>query len=71
MLIIPGAAGRDTCDRPARITRRELLRVGGSSMLGLSLAQLLGIAEKHDVACRAGDGDGVAQRELTGFVYRE
>jgi hypothetical protein len=43
MLIIPGAAGRDTCDRPARITRRELLRVGGSSILGLSLAELLGI----------------------------
>jgi hypothetical protein len=43
MLIIPGAAGRDTCDRPARITRRELLRVGGSSMLGISLANLLGL----------------------------
>jgi hypothetical protein len=44
MLIIPGAAGRDTCDRPARITRRQLLRVGGSSLLGLSLAELLGLA---------------------------
>ncbi len=43
MLIIPGAAGRDTCDRPAKISRRELLRVGGSSILGLSLADILGL----------------------------
>ncbi|HEY2840928.1 MAG TPA: DUF1501 domain-containing protein [Pirellulales bacterium] len=38
MLVIPGRAGKDTCDG---VTRRELLRVGGSSMLGLSLADLL------------------------------
>jgi hypothetical protein len=43
MLIIPGVAGRDTCDRPARISRRELLNVGGSSLLGLSLAELIGL----------------------------
>ena len=43
MLIIPGAAGRDTCDRPAKISRRELLRVGGSSILVLSLADILGL----------------------------
>jgi hypothetical protein len=43
MLVIPGAAGRSgLCDNPHAITRRELLRVGGSSMLGVSLAQLLG-----------------------------
>jgi hypothetical protein len=38
MLVIPGRAGKDTCDG---VTRRELLRVGGSTMLGLSLADLL------------------------------
>ena len=37
MLVIPGRAGKDTCDG---VTRRELLRVGGSSMLGLSLAEM-------------------------------
>ncbi|MEX2140083.1 MAG: DUF1501 domain-containing protein [Pirellulales bacterium] len=41
MLIIPGQAGKDLCDRHLGITRRELLRVGGSSMLGLSLAGML------------------------------
>ena len=36
MLVIPGVNGKDTCDG---VTRRELLRVGGSAMMGLSLAQ--------------------------------
>ena len=40
MLVIPGRAGKDTCDG---ITRRELLRVGGSAVLGLSLANLFGL----------------------------
>src|SRR5215213_8212118 len=34
MLVIPGRSGKDTCDG---VTRRELLRVGGSALLGLSL----------------------------------
>ncbi len=37
MLVISGRPGKDTCDG---ITRRDLLRVGGSSILGLSLASL-------------------------------
>lgn len=41
MLVIPGQAGQDLCDRHLGVNRRELLRIGGSSMLGLSLAQLL------------------------------
>lgn len=38
MLVIPGNRGQDTCDG---ISRRELLRVGGSTFCGLSLAGLL------------------------------
>lgn len=38
MLVIPGQAGKDTCDG---VSRRELLRVGGSAMFGLSLANIL------------------------------
>src|SRR6476659_8885746 len=37
MLVIPGYAGKDTCDG---VTPREWLRIGGSAMLGLSLADL-------------------------------
>jgi hypothetical protein len=40
MLVIPGRAGKDTCDG---ITRRELLRVGGSAVFGVSLASLFGL----------------------------
>lgn len=38
MLVIPGRTNRDTCDG---VTRRELLRVGGSAVLGVSLADML------------------------------
>ena len=37
MLAIPGFESFDTCDG---VTRRDLLRIGGSSVFGLSLAQL-------------------------------
>ena len=38
MLVIPGQYGKDTCDG---FSRRELLRVGGSAVFGLSLHGLL------------------------------
>jgi hypothetical protein len=41
MLRIPGQLGKDLCDAGSGMTRRNLLRVGGSSLLGLSLAQVL------------------------------
>lgn len=37
MLRIPGAAGRDLCDSHLGITRRDMLRIGGSGLLGLTL----------------------------------
>jgi hypothetical protein len=42
MLVIPGQPGKDLCDRHLGVTRRDVLRVGGSSLLGLHLAHLLG-----------------------------
>ncbi|MDA1179059.1 MAG: DUF1501 domain-containing protein [Planctomycetota bacterium] len=41
MLTIPGQPGKDLCDPHLPVTRRHLLRVGGSNLLGLSLAALL------------------------------
>jgi hypothetical protein len=38
MLVIPGRYGKDTCDG---FSRRELLRIGGSALFGLSLPALL------------------------------
>jgi hypothetical protein len=40
MLVIPGQPGKDLCDRHLRVSRRDLLRVGGAGMLGLTLGSL-------------------------------
>ena len=37
MLVIPGAVGKDTCDG---VTRRDLMRIGGSALIGFGLADL-------------------------------
>ena len=41
MIRLPGGFNSDLCDTHATLTRRDLLRLGGSSILGLSLGQLL------------------------------
>ncbi len=40
MLAIPGFESKDTCDG---VTRRDLMRIGGSAVLGLTLPQLLAV----------------------------
>ena len=57
MLVIPGQSGKDTCDG---VTRRELLRVGGSAIFGISLAQLFGLQ-------KANADDGSASTGAHGF----
>src|SRR5688572_14309254 len=38
---IPGQPGRDLCDRHLGVSRRDIMRVGGSAMLGMTLGQML------------------------------
>ena len=38
---IPGQPGKDLCDSHLGVTRRDVLRVGGSGVLGLSLGSML------------------------------
>src|SRR5437763_15988681 len=52
MLVIPGQSGKDACDGA---TRRELLRVGGSAVLGISLGTLFRLQE---AAAKQGAGGG-------------
>jgi hypothetical protein len=59
MLVIPGQPGRDTCDG---VSRRELLRVGGLSLAGLSLGNVLR-AENAPVPA-GGKGFGQAKRVI-------
>lgn len=37
MFRIPGALGKDLCDKDLGMTRRDILRVGGATMMGLTL----------------------------------
>src|SRR4051794_19432023 len=67
MLVIPGQPGRDTCDG---VTRRELPRVGGSAMLGISLASLFRLQEasaKESGGTYGGPGFGKAKSVI--LVY--
>ncbi len=40
MIKIPGGTCSDLCDPRLKMTRRDLLRIGGAGMLGLSLGSL-------------------------------
>jgi len=68
VIIVPGAYGKDLCDRHLRPSRRDVLRVGGSGMLGLSLGSMLqlqaGAAEKG-----AGGGPGWGKAKSIIMVY--
>jgi hypothetical protein len=41
MIIVPGQPSGEQCDRHRGLTRRDLLRVGGSGFLGLTLGSML------------------------------
>ncbi|MGL5095524.1 MAG: DUF1501 domain-containing protein, partial [Planctomycetia bacterium] len=57
MLVIPGRSGKDTCDGASR---RDLLRVGGATMFGLTLENLLR-ADRAQANPAAGKGFGKAK----------
>src|SRR6185312_2051851 len=65
MLVIPGQAGRATCDG---MTRRELLRVGGSAMLGLSLGNMFAL-QAHAKKKQAGGGPGFGKAKSVILLY--
>jgi hypothetical protein len=41
ILCLPGQPGKDLCDRHLGVTRRDILRVGGSAVTGMALGSLL------------------------------
>ena len=55
MLVIPGDNSRATCDG---MTRRDLLRVGGSAFFGLSLSQVLALQARANEAVPGAGGGG-------------
>ena len=68
MLTIKGAAGKDLCDQNLQPTRRDVLRVGGSGMLGLSLGSMLGMQAQASQD-HAGGGPGWGKAKSIILVY--
>lgn len=68
MLVIPGQAGKDLCDQNVGVSRRELLRVGGSSLLGMNLAGLLK-SERSVQASAATGGAGFGRAKSVIMIY--
>jgi hypothetical protein len=73
MLRIPGQLANDFCDRGLGMTRRDLLRVGGSSLLGISLAQMFEAQAKAKAAegpgATTGGGPGWNKSKSVILVY--
>src|SRR5262249_59923746 len=68
MIIIPGQPGKDLCDRHLGITRRDLLRIGGSGLLGLSLGSMFQLQAKAAEEHQAG-GPGWGKAKSIIMVY--
>ncbi len=69
MLVIPGFVGRDTCDG---VTRRDLLRVGGLSLAGLSLPNLFATqarATENAPVPASGGGRGFGKAKSVILIY--
>jgi len=66
MLVIPGHASRDTCDG---ITRRDLLRIGGSAVLGITLADILGLQKASASSTEIIGGPGFGKAKSVILIY--
>ncbi|MDB6172939.1 MAG: hypothetical protein JWL59_2250 [Chthoniobacteraceae bacterium] len=72
MIRIPGQPGRDLCDSHLGITRRDLLRVGGSAILGLTLGSVFSLkarAAEARLKDAAGKGPGWNKAKSVILVY--
>ena len=66
---IPGQAGTDVCDPGMRPTRRDLLRVGGAGMLGLSLGQMFQLQAMANPSSIGGGTAGWGRAKSVILVY--
>ncbi len=68
MFCFQGSAGKDLCDPHLRSTRRDVLRVGGAGMLGLSLGSMLRL-QAEARANEEGGGPGWGKAKSVILVY--
>ena len=68
MFCIGGQPGKDVCDRGVGATRRDILRVGGSAMMGMSLAQMLQGQAHAESSKSGGPGWGKAKSVILCYL---
>jgi uncharacterized protein (DUF1501 family) len=61
MLRIPGQPGKDLCDAHLGVTRRDILRIGGSGLLGLTLGGAFQAQARANPSNSGGPGWGKAK----------
>src|SRR5687767_9250834 len=69
MFRIIGHSGKDLCDAHLKPSRRDVLRVGGAGMLGLSLSSLLKLQAAQASTELAGGGPGWGKAKSIIMVY--
>jgi hypothetical protein len=69
MLIIPGQRGKDLCDERSGPTRRDILRVGGSAVLGATLGQLLQLKDAQAASTSTSGGPGWGRAKSVIMLY--
>ncbi len=68
MLSILGQRGKDLCDRGLSMDRRDVLRVGGAGMFGLSLGSMLKL-KAHAEDTKLGGGPGWGKAKSVVLIY--
>jgi hypothetical protein len=68
MLCIPGQPGKDVCDKTVGVTRRDILRVGGSAVLGMSLGGMMNL-QNAQANSAGGSGPGWNKAKNVILVY--
>ena len=68
MLVVPGQRGKDLCDSDLGVTRRDLMRVGGAGMLGLSLGSMFELQAHAKESHAGGPGWGKAKSVILCYL---
>src|SRR6266581_1264575 len=69
MIKIPGGTCSDLCDPHLKMTRRDLLRVGGASMLGLTLGSLFSLQARARESSKSAGGPGWGKAKNVVMIY--
>src|SRR5688572_26735144 len=69
MFRIPGQPGRDLCDSHLGVTRRDLLRIGGSAIMGMTLGPLLTLRARAAAESLGKGGPGWGKAKSVIMVY--